>query len=67
MSEFGSESRLSGLRESVILWRDNDQGATAIEYSLIAAFVSSAIITIIFVLGINVQGLLQSIADLWPA
>jgi len=67
VSEFGSESRLSGLRESVILWRDNDQGATAIEYSLIAAFVSSAIITIIFVLGINVQGLLQSIADLWPA
>jgi Flp pilus assembly pilin Flp len=67
VSEIGSESKLSAFRKAIILWRDDTQGATAIEYSLIAGFVSSAIITIVFVLGINVLGLLQSIADLWPA
>ncbi len=66
MSEFGSESRLNTLRKMVAQWQGDTQGATAIEYSLIAAFVSSAILTIVFVLGVNVQGLLQSIADLWP-
>lgn len=66
MNKISSETKLSELHNFVGQWADDTEGATAIEYSLIAAFVSSAIITIVFVLGVDVLGLLQSIADLWP-
>jgi len=42
-------------------------GATAMEYALIAAFVSVAIVGVVALLGGDVAGLFQSILDSWPA
>ena len=44
-----------------IFWRD-EQGATAIEYGLIAALVAVAVIAGASALGVNISGLFNSIA-----
>jgi pilus assembly protein Flp/PilA len=44
----------------------DETGATALEYALIAAFVSVVIVGVVFTLGVDLVGLFQSIADIWP-
>jgi pilus assembly protein Flp/PilA len=41
----------------------SQSGATAIEYALIAGFVSIVIVTAVTLLGSDVKGLFQSLAD----
>jgi len=44
----------------------NTSGATAIEYALIAGFISILIITAVTLLGSNVKALYQSLVDRMP-
>lgn len=44
-------------------WATDTSGATAIEYGLIAAGISIAIVVIVFTLGGNVEGVFQQISD----
>lgn len=41
----------------------NEDGATAIEYGLIAALIGVAIITVVGLVGTNLEATFQSIAD----
>ena len=54
-------------REIVSRYVNDQAGATVIEYALIAAFVSVAIVGVVAILGGDVAGLFQSILDSWPA
>lgn len=47
----------------VTTWAMDDEGATAIEYGLIAAGVSIAIAVIVFTLGDNLVGTFQTVSD----
>lgn len=42
---------------------ENEEGATAVEYGLIAALVSVAIITALQSLGANLNGTFETVAD----
>lgn len=44
-------------------FRKNEDGATAIEYGLIAALIAVAIITTVGLLGTNISTTFQTIAD----
>lgn len=55
--------RMGGLMRA---WVAREDGATAVEYALIAGAVSAAIVAIVFALGVDVAGLLQSVLDNWP-
>ena len=46
----------------------NDDGATAIEYALIAGGISLAVMSTVFILGNTVSGLYSGVAnaDIWP-
>ena len=48
---------------AIINFLNDDQGATAIEYGLIAALVSVVIITVLTTLGTNLTSTFQSIAN----
>lgn len=48
------------------LQRD-DQGATAVEYALMAAAIAAAIVAIVFVLGVQVRGLFENVTTLWAS
>ncbi|WP_459614885.1 Flp family type IVb pilin [Bordetella sp. 2513F-2] len=47
-------------------WNDED-GATAIEYGLIAGLIAVAIVTVLGTLGGQLDGLFQTISDALPA
>ncbi len=47
--------------------RRDDQGATAVEYALMAAAIAAAIVAIVFVLGVQVRGLFESVTALWAS
>lgn len=44
-------------------WAMDDDGATAIEYGLIAAGISVAIAVVVFTLGDNLQNTFQGVSD----
>ena len=48
------------------LQRD-DQGATAVEYALMAAAVAGVIVVIVFALGGQVSGLFDGVTSLWAS
>ncbi len=53
---------LVGIRSSVVaLVRDDESGATAIEYGLIAAGIAVAIIGIVFALGNDIAAFFQAV------
>ncbi len=45
----------------------DDQGATAVEYALMAAAIAAVIVVIVFALGGQVSGLFDSFNSLWSA
>ncbi|MBN9544105.1 MAG: Flp family type IVb pilin [Alphaproteobacteria bacterium] len=53
-------------RSAVKRFAADTSGNTAIEYALIAGFISILIITAVSLLGTNVKGLFQSLADKMP-
>lgn len=50
-------------RLRLCFWTQNCDGATAIEYSLIAAGIATAIVVIVFTLGGKLSPIFQTIAD----
>ena len=55
----------AALRRHAVDFLDNSDGATAVEYGLIAAGIFVAIITIVYQLGDTVAADYQSVADSW--
>jgi pilus assembly protein Flp/PilA len=51
------------MRNSIARFVKDEAGATAIEYGLIAAGISVAIILVVTTLGTNLTGTFQSVAD----
>ena len=47
------------------LWRD-EEGATAVEYALIASLIAAVIGAVVLVLGEEVAALFQTMASAWP-
>lgn len=47
----------------ITTWAMDDEGATAIEYGLIAAGISVAIVAVVFLLGDDIRGAFQSVRD----
>lgn len=43
---------------------DDDRGATAVEYSVIASAIAAVIVVMAIAIGAEVQGLFQTLADL---
>jgi Flp pilus assembly pilin Flp len=48
------------------LGRDHE-GATAVEYAIMAAAIAGAVIAVVLVLGIKVSGLFESVNSPWTA
>ncbi|UCF85078.1 MAG: Flp family type IVb pilin [Desulfobacteraceae bacterium] len=53
--------------KKLIQFFKDDEGATAIEYGLLAALIALVIIVAVGILGGNLQGVFQSLADSIPA
>jgi len=48
------------------VWRDSDEGATAVEYGLMVALIAVAIISVVALLGTNLAATFHSVADQVP-
>lgn len=48
------------------LLRDQE-AATAVEYALMVAAIAASIVALVFVLGVDVSGLFNSVTTLWAA
>lgn len=48
------------------VWRDSDEGATAVEYGLMVALIAVAIIAMVTLLGTNLSGLFGAVKDKIP-
>ena len=59
----GRLTRGSPMRKLVLRFLDDDTGATAIEYGLIAAGISVAIIVAVNTLGTNLNGVFTSVSS----
>ena len=44
----------------------SDEGATAVEYAIIASLIAAVIAFVVGLLGLEVLGLFTSVIDLWP-
>jgi pilus assembly protein Flp/PilA len=51
------------MTKAILKYLKDEQGATAIEYGLIVAFIGAALAATIFFLGDDIQGTFQSILD----
>lgn len=54
---------MAALSEKISAFGDNEDGATAIEYGLIAAMIAVGILVAVTALGGNLGGLFNSVAD----
>lgn len=54
---------MNKIMSHITVWKMNREGATAIEYGLIAAGISVAIVVVVFTLGGKVQTAFQTISD----
>ena len=50
----------------MLIGRDEDKGATAVEYGLMVALIAVAIITTVGLLGTGLDGLFQTVVDALP-
>lgn len=57
------ESPMYKVMSKITTWAMNREGATAIEYGLIAAGISVAIVAIVFTLGDNLKGAFETVSD----
>jgi pilus assembly protein Flp/PilA len=54
------------MRIFIVRFRDSEGGATAIEYALIAGGVALGIFAAVGAVGVNLQALLNSVAQAFP-
>lgn len=54
------------MRRRVGLGVRRDEGATAIEYAIMASLIAAVIVVAVWLLGIQVTGLFQLALDAWP-
>jgi pilus assembly protein Flp/PilA len=45
---------------------DDERGATAVEYAIVASLIAAVIAATVQLLGVEAQALFQSVLDLWP-
>ena len=53
-------------RRAVLELIDDEQGATAVEYAIVAGFIAAVIAGTVQLLGVRTQGLFQAVLDVWP-
>lgn len=62
----GVEEIVHRLRRIWFLLRHPERGATAVEYSIIVAFIAAVVFAVIVLLGLDVLGLFQQYVDNYP-
>ena len=53
-------------RSAVLELIDDEQGATAVEYAILASLIAAVIAGTVQLLGVRTQGLFQAVLDVWP-
>jgi Flp pilus assembly pilin Flp len=53
-------------RRAVLELIDDEQGATAVEYAILASFIAGVIAGSVQLVGIKSQAIFQSVLTLWP-
>jgi pilus assembly protein Flp/PilA len=53
-------------RRTVVELIDDEQGATAVEYAILASLIAAVIAGTVQLLGERTQALFQSVLDAWP-
>jgi Flp pilus assembly pilin Flp len=53
-------------RRAVLELIDDEQGATAVEYAILAGFIAAVIAGTVQLLGERTQALFQSLLNVWP-
>jgi pilus assembly protein Flp/PilA len=53
-------------RRAVLELIDDEQGATAVEYAIVASLIAAVVAGTVQLLGQRTQGLFQALLDLWP-
>jgi Flp pilus assembly pilin Flp len=54
------------LRRAVLELSENEQGATAVEYAIVAGFIAAVVAGTVQLLGGRTRGLFQAVLDVWP-
>ena len=49
-----------------VFLRNREDGATSVEYALMAVLIAVAIVVTVTTFGGNVEGLFQRVASIWP-
>jgi pilus assembly protein Flp/PilA len=53
-------------RRAVLELVEDEQGATAIEYAILASLIAAFVVAGVQVLGVRTQALFQSLLSVWP-
>jgi Flp pilus assembly pilin Flp len=53
-------------RRAVLELIDDEQGATAVEYAILASFIAAVVAGTVQLLGERTQALFQAVVDVWP-
>jgi pilus assembly protein Flp/PilA len=53
-------------RRAVLELIDDEQGATAVEYAIVASLIATVIAGTVQLVGVKTQALFQSVLTLWP-
>jgi pilus assembly protein Flp/PilA len=53
-------------RRAVLELIDDEQGATAVEYAILASLIAAVVAGTVQVLGVRTQALFQAVVDVWP-
>jgi pilus assembly protein Flp/PilA len=53
-------------RRAVLELIDDEQGATAVEYAIVASLIAAVVAGTVLLLGERTQGFFQAVLDVWP-